>query len=67
MASTGKIKFFNKTKMYGFIINDGQENELFVHIKDCKKGYMPDKEDRVEFDIEETDKGMAAKNVTKIQ
>ena len=29
--STGKVKFFNVSKGYGFIIEDGNEAEHFVH------------------------------------
>ena len=58
----GKIKFFMKSKGYGFITGeDGNDYFLhFTHLKDPKEPY---KEQEVEFDIEETDKGLQARNV----
>ena len=29
---TGKVKFFNESKGYGFIIEDESQNEVFVHV-----------------------------------
>jgi len=62
--STGKVKFFNKAKGYGFIIpDDVKEPELFFH---CTKvqGSVNDN-DVVSFDLESTKKGVQAINVKK--
>ena len=61
-VETGKIKFFNRDKGFGFIKNDN-ESEIFFHITECHD-YLPKQEDRVEFTIGEGKKGEMAKNVT---
>ena len=62
--NTGKVKFFNKTKGFGFIIQDDTNKEIFVHAT----GLMNDirENDKVSFDIEEGKKGLAAVNVKLI-
>lgn len=62
---TGVIKFFNATKGYGFIKEDGTGNEIFVHVtglidQDLTQG------DKVSFEISEGRKGKNAINVKKI-
>ena len=62
--SKGTVKFFNDSKGYGFITEEGSENEHFVHISglidEIKEG------DEVEFDLKEGKKGMNAVNVKVI-
>ena len=61
----GKVKFYCAGRGYGFITcEDGRE--IFFHINDCPNYSELFSDDEVEFEIEETEKGTAAKNVTKI-
>ena len=62
--SKGTVKFFNDTKGYGFINEEGVEKEHFVHvtglIDEIREG------DQVEFDLEQGKKGLNAVNVRVI-
>jgi cold shock protein len=62
---TGTIKFFNATKGYGFIKEDGSGNEIFVHITGLIDQPI-NTGDKVSFDISEGRKGVNAINVKKI-
>lgn len=57
----GTVKFFNKTKGYGFIKDNETEKEFFVHVS----GLIDQIEDgdEVSFDLEEGKKGLNAANV----
>jgi cold shock protein len=57
----GKVKYFNQTKGFGFIIVEGSQKELFVHISGLKDDIREN--DQVVFDIEEGKKGPNAVNV----
>jgi len=63
-ALTGKVKFFNTTKGFGFIKDDNTENEYFVHITGCVDNI--NENDSVEFDLKEGQKGLNAINVKLI-
>ncbi len=58
------VKFFNDSRGYGFISEEGSDKEHFVHISglidEVKEG------DEVEFDLEEGKKGLNAVNVKVI-
>ena len=62
--SKGTVKFFNDTKGFGFITEEGSEKEHFVHISglidEIREG------DEVEFDLTEGKKGLNAVNVKLI-
>ncbi len=62
---TGKVKFFNVTKGFGFIKVDDSNEEVFVHVTGLVDEIKD--EDKVSFDISEGRKGKNAVNVRKIQ
>lgn len=63
---TGKVKWFNTQKGFGFIVYDDNK-EVFVHFKDVKGGIDSIKEnDTVEFEVAEGRKGLQAVNVQKV-
>lgn len=64
--ATGKVKWFNASKGFGFIVQENNE-DLFVHFKDVLGGIESLKEnDTVEFEVAEGRKGLQAVNVKKV-
>ena len=60
----GTVKFFNRTKGFGFIAaEDGKE--FFVHQSALEEGVTLNENDSVTFDVEEGDRGPKAVNVKK--
>lgn len=62
--ATGKVKWFNESKGFGFITCDGG-GDAFVHYSDIKsEGFRTLSEGQdVEFEIQEGAKGLKAVNV----
>ncbi len=65
---TGRVKWFNAQKGYGFIVPDNGGKDLFVHYSAIQSdGYKTLKEgQKVEFEIDQSDRGDKAVNVTVI-
>ncbi len=59
----GIVKFFNRTKGYGFIKDVETEKEYFVHVSGLIDEI--DKDDEVTFELSEGRKGMNAVDVKK--
>ena len=59
--SQGTVKFFNESKGYGFITEEGSNSEHFVHISGLIDKISEG--DTVEFDLKEGKKGLNAVNV----
>ena len=60
MAS-GKVKFFNESKGFGFIKENGTEKEYFVHVSGTVDKIREN--DEVSFEVTEGKKGPNAVNV----
>jgi cold shock protein len=60
----GTVKFFNESKGFGFVTEEGSGTDYFVHISglidEVREG------DAVEFELTEGKKGMNAVNVKVI-
>ncbi len=61
IMKTGKVKFFNESKGYGFIMDTETETDYFVHVS----GLIDEirKDDEVTFELKEGRKGMNAVDV----
>jgi CspA family cold shock protein len=66
--ATGKLKFFNRRKGYGFILDNETQKDIFVHINGLMLDpYLLKENDEVTFDIETMNDGkrQQAVNVRK--
>jgi len=67
--ATGRVKWFNEAKGFGFIEGEEPGKDIFVHytaiqqdgFKTLQEGAM------VEFELKETDRGLQASNVLLVQ
>ncbi len=57
----GVVKFFNETKGFGFILEEGTGKEIFVHVSGLKEDIRQN--DNVTFEVQEGKRGLNAVNV----
>ena len=64
--STGKVKWFNQEKGYGFITDDEDGKDVFVHYTAINaEGFRTLEEGQIlEFTINQSDRGPQSQNVT---
>ncbi|MDP3815298.1 cold shock domain-containing protein CspD [Pseudomonas sp.] len=65
---SGKVKWFNNAKGYGFILADGRDEDLFAHYSAIQMdGYKTLKAGQpVSFDIIQGPKGLHAVNICAV-
>ena len=65
MQYTGTVKWFNKTKEFGFIKPDNSKKDIFVHISALTKAGIDDLQDnqRVEYDVIDNKGRLSAENL----
>lgn len=63
--ATGTVKWFNADKGFGFIAPDGGGEDLFAHYSAiATSGFRSlDEGQKVEFDVEQGQKGLQAANI----
>jgi CspA family cold shock protein len=66
--ATGRVKWFDDRKGYGFIEQEDGGQDVFVHFSALQgEGYKTlDEGQQVQFDIVQGEKGPQAANVTKM-
>jgi len=65
---TGKVKWFNSKKGYGFIKEDETEKDIFLHVSALEESKLKTlkEEQKLEFEIKEKNKKLQAINLKKI-
>ena len=67
-SKTGKIKWFNPKKGYGFIDQDGDDKDMFIHITALQQANISglNEGDKIEYDVEEENGKASAVNIKQI-
>ena len=65
---SGKVKWFNSKKGYGFVTDEDTKKDIFLHVSALEESKLKTlKEEQVlEFDIKEENKKLQAINIKKI-
>ena len=64
---TGKVKWFNSKKGYGFITEDETERDIFLHVSALEESKLKNlkEEQELEFEIKEENNKLQAINLKK--
>ena len=65
---TGKVKWFNSKKGYGFITEDETAKDIFLHVSALEESKLKTlkEEQQLEFDIKEEKDKLQAINLKKV-
>jgi CspA family cold shock protein len=67
-SKTGKVKWFNPKKGYGFVDQDDDEKDMFLHITALQKANISvlNEGDKISYDVEDEDGRQSAVNIKQI-
>ena len=67
-SKTGKIKWFNPKKGYGFIDQDDDDKDMFIHITALQKANISglNEGDKISYDVEDENGRQSAVNIKQI-
>mgnify|MGYP001404555645 CR=1 FL=1 len=67
-SKTGKVKWFNPKKGYGFVDQDDDEKDIFLHITALQKANISvlNEGDKISYDVEEENGKQSATNIKQI-
>ena len=65
---SGKVKWFNAKKGYGFITDDETNKDIFLHVSALEESKLRvlKEEQKIKFDIKEKEKKLQAINIKKL-
>ena len=65
---TGKVKWFNSKKGYGFITDAETEKDIFLHVSALEESKLKNliEEQKLEFEIKEENNKLQAVNLKKV-
>ena len=66
--SSGKVKWFNSKKGYGFITDDETNKDIFLHVSALEKSKLRvlKEEQKIKFDIKEEKNKLQAINIKNL-
>ncbi|MDG4869154.1 cold-shock protein [Guyparkeria sp. 1SP6A2] len=66
--ATGTVKWFNDTKVFGFISPDDNGDDLFAHFSEIQADGFKTLQDgqKVSFDVTQGKKGLQASNIRPV-
>jgi len=67
-SKTGKIKWFNPKKGYGFIDQDDDDKDMFIHITALQQANISglNEGDKISYDVEEENGKASAVNIKQV-
>jgi len=67
-SKTGKVKWFNPKKGYGFVDQDDDEKDMFLHITALQKANISvlNEGDKISYDVEDENGRQSAINIKQI-